>query len=100
MFYTLIALLVIASTVSGRTYEPGDWVNYRDFRYVHSGDIGRDHVYFATTGGVTRYHLWQNEWETPLTIPLGTRESVGFKENWTGAYAHAKHCLWAGTVEG
>jgi len=100
LLYTLIALLVIASTVSGRTYEPDDWVNYRDFRFVHSGDIGRDHVYFATTGGVTRYDLWQNEWETPLTIALVTGESVVFKETWVVAYDDAKHWLWCGTDEG
>ena len=100
IFRSIILLGILSAGAWGRTYEPEDWVNYRDFRYVHSGDIGRDHVYFATTGGITRYDLWQNKWETPLTVALVTGESVVFKETWVVAYDQEKHWLWCGTDEG
>ena len=101
MILRSIIIIVMLSSVSlGRTYEPEDWVNYRDFRYVHSGDIGRDHVYFATTGGISRYNIWQNKWETPLTIALVTGESIVFEEAFSAAYDKAKHWLWCGTDAG
>ncbi len=56
---------------SNPEYQIGDWTSYTTFRYVNALAIGSRYVYFATTGGITRYNLFSNEWDSPWTISDG-----------------------------
>ena len=56
---------------SNPEYQVGDWTSFTTFRYVNSLAIGNRYVYFATTGGVTRYNLFSNAWDSPWTVSDG-----------------------------
>lgn len=77
-------------------YEEGDWVSYSVFRYVTSIAIDYDHVYFGTTGGVTRYDRFNHHWDPPLTT------SDGLPDNWiiNIAYDPERDEIWADTYSG
>ena len=53
------------------SYEYGDWIGYSCHRFVNSVAFGEDEVYFATTGGITRYDYFQNKWNFPWTVSNG-----------------------------
>ncbi len=77
-------------------YLEGDWVSYSVFRYVTSIAYDFDHVYFGTTGGVTRYDRFNHHWDPPLTT------SDGLPDNWIRniAYDPATDEIWADTYGG
>ncbi|KAA3619772.1 MAG: hypothetical protein DWQ05_03325 [Calditrichaeota bacterium] len=66
-------------------YEQGDWITYGQTRFVTSIALGQQFVYFGTTGGITRYDYWKNEWEFPFTISSGLADNsiktIAFDEN-------------------
>ncbi len=97
---TIILLFAIFYGAESRIYEPGDWVNYRDFRYVISGDIGRDFVYFATTGGLMRYSLWKSSWGEPMTVALIPGGTAVFDTVYSVAFDDNRRWLWCGTSDG
>jgi ligand-binding sensor domain-containing protein len=45
----------------------GQAVTYADFSFVNSVAASMTHVYFATTEGIIRYNIFQDQWEDPLT---------------------------------
>ncbi len=77
-------------------YEPGDWVSYSMTRFVRSLAMGREFVYFATTGGVTRYNYFSNRWDEPFTM------SDGMADNYviTVAYDMNTDYFWCSTHAG
>lgn len=52
-------------------YELGDWVGYSNSRYINSISMGTEQVYFATTGGITRFNFYENTWDFPWTTCNG-----------------------------
>ena len=52
-------------------YEYGDWIGYSCHRFVNAVAFGEDEVYFATTGGITRYDYYQDQWNFPWTVANG-----------------------------
>lgn len=74
-------------------YRAGDWVTYSVACYVTSVALGRDYVYFGTTGGITRYNFWNDEWADPFTV------SDGLADNYVTAVAFDRSTgfLWAAT---
>jgi ligand-binding sensor domain-containing protein len=66
-------------------YELGDWIGYSNCRFVNSIAIGTQFIYFATTGGITRYNFYDNEWDFPWTSCNGMAHNhaicVAYDEN-------------------
>ncbi len=60
---------------TNQNYEVGDWVSYTNTRYMRSLAVGNRFVYFATTGGISRYDVFGNRWETPFTFSDGLPEN-------------------------
>lgn len=79
----------------GKYYED-DWVSYSVFRYITSIAIDRHHVYFGTTGGITRYDRYNQLWDSPFTT------SDGLPDNWVRniAYDPEMDEIWADTYGG
>ena len=77
-------------------YQPGDWVSYSMTRLVRSMAMGREYVYFGTSGGVTRYNYFTNKWEEPWT------KSDGMADNYviTVAYDMNTDYFWCSTNSG
>ncbi len=93
----LSCILILSNVVYPKgKYLEGDWVSYSVFRYVTSIAYDFDHVYFGTTGGVTRYDRFNRRWDTPLTT------SDGLPDNWTRnvAYDPTRDEIWADTYGG
>jgi len=66
-------------------YQPGDWITYTSFRNVTSVAEGNQYIYFGTTGGITRFHIYQRTWDEPLTrsdgLPSGRITAVAFDKS-------------------
>ena len=78
LFVVVISVKVASSQfVEGTNpnYEVGDWVSYTNSRYVRSLAVGNRFVYFATTGGITRYDVFGNRWDVPFTTSDGLPEN-------------------------
>lgn len=56
---------------TNRSYQPGDWITYASTRFVRDVCLGERFVYFATTGGITRYNFFSNKWDFPWTSSNG-----------------------------
>jgi hypothetical protein len=93
-FFTLLLLTVSINLtaeentrISGtnRDYNVGDWITWSTTRYVRDLDMGNEFVYYATTGGVTRYNFYEKKWYFPWTISNGLSSMnihvVGFDKN-------------------
>jgi len=98
----LIAFLLIPAgqaqrRVSGTNihYEEGDWISYSNTRYVNSLAIGTQYVYFATTGGITRYDIFQSRWNFPFT----TSNGLPSNNILTVAFDVGTSHLWCATTE-
>ncbi len=66
-------------------YDIGDWITWSTTRYVRDIDLGQEFVYYATTGGITRFHFYEKEWYFPWTISNGLSSmdiyTVGYDRN-------------------
>lgn len=94
---SLLCILILPPVVHPKgKYLEGDWVSYSVFRYVTSIAFDFDHVYFGTTGGVTRYDRFNHHWDPPLTT------SDGLPDSWITnlAYDPATDEIWADTYLG
>lgn len=60
---------------TNRNYEQGDWITYSVTRFVRHISLGDLYVYFATTGGITRYNFFSNQWDYPFTISNGLADN-------------------------
>lgn len=56
---------------SNRAYEQGDWITYSVTRFIRYVSLGNNYVYFASTGGITRYNYFTNQWDYPWTVSNG-----------------------------
>lgn len=93
----LLCILILPGVLHAKgKYLQGDWVSYSVFRYVTSIAYDFDHVYFGTTGGVTRYDRFNHHWDLPLTT------SDGLPDNWIRdiAYDPTTDEIWAETYLG
>ncbi len=83
IYFILFTLLNVSAPVltqpriyeTNRNYEQGDWITYSTTRYVNYVSLGNEYVYFATTGGITRYNFYNNKWEFPWTISNGLADN-------------------------
>lgn len=78
-FGILLSLFLITGLVSvaeAVIYNPGDWVDYTNFRYVTSVAADNDVVYFGTTGGIIRYDRFADKWLDPITTVNGLPSNV------------------------
>lgn len=68
-----IVQIVTAQEMSDRAihYQYGDWISYPVMRYVNSITIGQQYIYLGTTGGISRYHIFNHSWESPFTVSDG-----------------------------
>ena len=63
--------IIIRSKGTNRQYRQGDWITYTTTRFVRNIALGQEYVYFATTGGITRYNFYSNTWDYPWTVSNG-----------------------------
>jgi ligand-binding sensor domain-containing protein len=70
LFIIAFSILFVGSS-NAVIYEPGDWVDFNNFRYISSITSDNNVVYFGTTGGVIRYDTGTDSWLYPLTIANG-----------------------------
>lgn len=93
----LLCALAFSSGAQGKgKWLQGDWVSYSQFRYVTSIAQDFDHIYFGTTGGITRYDRFSRRWDDPFT------SSDGLPDNWIRdvAYDPDRNEIWADTYAG
>lgn len=93
----LLCALAFSSAAQGKgKWLQGDWVSYSQFRYVTSIAQDFDHIYFGTTGGITRYDRFTRKWDDPFT------SSDGLPDNWIRdvAYDPDRNEIWADTYAG
>ena len=60
---------------TNRNYQQGDWITYSTTRFVRNLAIGDRFIYFATTGGITRYNFFSDSWDFPWTISNGLADN-------------------------
>ncbi|MBN2090736.1 hypothetical protein JW964_14080 [candidate division KSB1 bacterium] len=81
---------------TNKHYEQGDWSSYTCGRFVNSIAIGNEFIYFATTGGILRYQVFENKWLYPWTVSNGLAHNriiaVAFNES--------TNTLWCSTPVG
>lgn len=77
-------------------YELGDWIGYSNSRFVNSIAIGIEHIYFATTGGITRYNFYHDRWDFPWT----TCNGLAHNKIISVAFDGATNTLWCSTPVG
>jgi len=76
-----VGLMVLAPESPGRIrgtnqhYQQGDWVTYSSTRFVRDLAIGQQYVYFATTGGITRFNYFSEKWDFPWTTSNGLADN-------------------------
>ncbi|MDZ7724736.1 MAG: hypothetical protein U5R06_18485 [candidate division KSB1 bacterium] len=79
-YKTLLLLLLVLSLPAiaqqkiyetNRAYNQGDWITYAATRFVRYVSLGNTFVYFASSGGITRYNYFANQWNYPWTVSNG-----------------------------
>jgi ligand-binding sensor domain-containing protein len=48
-------------------FDPFEWIEYRDYRYVQSIDVDTRWIWVASTDGIIRYDKLRENWEIPRT---------------------------------
>ncbi len=72
-FSSLFADVKIRGT--NRNYQQGEWITYGTTRFIRYISLGNEFVYFATTGGITRFNYYSNRWDFPWTISNGLADN-------------------------
>ncbi len=80
---------------TNREYRPEDWTSYTTTRFVKSVAIGHENIFFATTGGITKYNFFSNQWQSPITMSDG----LGNNHVLLVAFDFNTGYLWAATTE-
>ncbi len=63
----IVSFIVIISSIAyGSAVYPRMVYNYSNYSFVSSIAVGFDYVYFATTNGIIRYHINDEEWDIPI----------------------------------
>lgn len=88
--------VLIYSPADAVIYNPGDWVDYTNFKFVNAVAADNEVVYFGTTGGIIRYDKYGQKWLDPITtvngLPSNTIQEL--------AYNFQYNELWAITDRG
>lgn len=92
----VILIAVILKPAAAINYNPGDWVEYGNSRYVTSIAADQKTVYFGTTSGILRYDRINQRWLDPLTIDRGLISDYVLRL----AYDPAFDELWVSTNNG
>lgn len=77
-------------------YKTGDWISYSTFRFVRGIATDQRYVYFATTGGISRYNLNIDTWADPFTTSNGLADNNVYVIAVDPVYLN----LWCATREG
>ena len=77
-------------------YEEGDWISTSMTRWVRNLAIGLEHVYFSTTGGISRYNYYTNRWEYSWTTSNGLADN----DVLLVAYDGTTNYVWCATQRG
>src|SRR3972149_1643217 len=75
IFGHILWISLLAQEVSAIRLK-GQAVTWADFNYVNYSASSMSHVYFATTGGITRYNKLEQCWEPPLTGADGLANEI------------------------
>lgn len=95
-FLFIVISLGLIEPAGAVNFNPGDWVEYGNFRYITSITADQKVVYFGTTGGIIRYDRLNEQWLDPLTIDRGLMSDYIVKL----AYDPSFDELWASTGNG
>ncbi|MBN1542993.1 hypothetical protein JW992_12675, partial [candidate division KSB1 bacterium] len=60
---------------SNRDYQPEDWITFCSTRFVRNVSVGREYVYYCTSGGLCRYNFYSNQWDFPYTVSNGLADN-------------------------
>ncbi|MBC8205427.1 MAG: hypothetical protein H8E87_07950, partial [FCB group bacterium] len=96
----ITALILICGTAEAQRFDADDWITYRDFRYVLSGDVGRDFIYLVTTGGICRWDRYRQRWGTPISTAFTGLEAVSLDTVFAAGYDNNTGYLWCGASSG
>ncbi len=78
-------------------YTIDDWITYAPATNITAVEIGDDYVYFGTrSGGILRYHLFDDYWDFPFTTSSGLRSNTILSLS----YDPAQRRLYARTPKG
>lgn len=106
-FSLLLSTLVFHGLIFSQTdirYDPWDWITYKNVSQVYSITEGREYIYFATNGGIIRYHLYGKYWGDPITrsqgLPSDDVRSIYFDFNTNILWAADKNHLSYSTNDG
>jgi len=100
IIYLFAVILLTATTSICGIFEEGDWVTYKDCRYVYAIDKGWNHIYFGTSGGILRYDYYRSEWDEPLTIAELPGEYADIDTVYSLIFDNNSGLLWCGTSDG
>jgi len=98
--YLFIYIILFALSGNCGVFEEGDWVTYKDSRFVYAIDKGWNHIYFGTSGGILRYDYYRSEWDEPLTIADLPGEYANIDTVYALVFDNNSGLLWCGTSDG
>ena len=70
-----LLLLITASSLSSRQYNPFVWSTYKEFSHIYSITMDMEKVYFGTDEGILRFNRIKREWDIPITGSNGFKGS-------------------------
>ena len=100
LLLVVIAIFAINDLRAQMIFEEGDWISYRDYRWITSFSVGPRHVYIGTTGGVVAYHRYQNQYTDFWARTTGIFESEPLDSSRVVAYSSSTQSLWCGAEAG
>jgi hypothetical protein len=97
----MIALLAIVTCLGAQPiYDEGDWISYRDYRWMYSFSVGPRNVYVGTTGGVVAFSRYRDEYSEYWARTTGYYESEPLDSARVVAYHQWTQSLWCGSETG
>lgn len=93
-------LLMVGNLWGQPVFEEGDWVSFRDYRWIYSISIGPRNVYVGTAGGVVVYSRFRDEYTDYWARTTGYWESEPLDSARVVAYSDATQALWCGAEAG
>ncbi len=99
--WAIIVLVAGVGLISAQPiFEEGDWISYRDYRWIYSSCVGPRKVYLGTTKGVVTYHRFSNKYSDYWARTTGYHQSEPLDSVRAIAYDPKTQSLWCGTEAG
>jgi ligand-binding sensor domain-containing protein len=96
----IATLTAVADLRSQQLFEEGDWVSYRDYRWVYSLSVGPRQVYVGTSGGVIAYSRYSDKYDDYWARTTGYDVSEPLDSARVVAYSDYSQSLWCGAEAG